>query len=354
MKNKNKNQRINEQIISEKYDYYFNLNGTEILFLIFIIFTLIGTTMLFVEVNDFTNNLKNLNPNYPFPKLSDFSICFILVSIILFIKIIIESALQHFTEDLLDKKYLLGEQKKMRQIIKKKLATNIVKLFYYGLISLFSYFILKKCNYFPKELGGNGEMSKMFENGFPESFYHFKPKYFNLHYFINLSYALVDLISLIFLQDKQTDFYIMLCHHFCTISLIVFSYITNYSHVGSLVLFLHNSSDFIVYCSRCILYIQTPKIIKSITGPILLLTFLYMRIFILAKIIYCIYSEIQWKWGWITFSLWSFLIILYIMHVNWTCKMLIICYDAVFKGKFNDSCKFNAEVDKGIKDLKKF
>jgi len=240
----------------------------------------------------------------------------------------------------------------MKQIIKKKLATNIVKLFYYGLISLFSYFILKKCNYFPKELGGNGEMSKMFENGFPESFYHFKPKFFNLHYFINLSYALVDLISLIFLQDKQTDFFIMLCHHFCTISLIVFSYITNYSHVGSLVLFLHNSSDFIVYCSRCILYIQTPKIIKSITGPILLFTFLYMRIFILAKIIYCIYSEIQWKWGWITFSLWSFLIILYVMHVNWTWKMIGICYDAVFKKEFNDSCKFNVEVDKE-KNLKK-
>ena len=144
METNNKNKRINEPIITEKYDYYFNFNGTEILFIIFIIFTLIGTTMLFIEVNDFTNNLRNQNPNYLFPKFSDFSICFILISIILFIKIIFESALQHITEDILDKKYFIGEQKKMKQIIKKKLATNIVKLFYYGLISLFYYFILKK------------------------------------------------------------------------------------------------------------------------------------------------------------------------------------------------------------------
>ena len=40
------------------------------------------------------------------------------------------------------------------------------------------------------------------------------------------------------------------------------------------------------------------------------------------------------------------------MHVNWTWKMIGICYDAVFKKEFNDSCKFNVEVDKE-KNLKK-
>ena len=45
--------------------------------LLFIIFTLIGTTMLFIEVNDFTNNLKNLNPNYPFPKLLECRLGFV-------------------------------------------------------------------------------------------------------------------------------------------------------------------------------------------------------------------------------------------------------------------------------------
>ena len=334
------NEKQNSKFSKNKINY---LSPIEILFLLLILFTIIGTIMLIIEVNDFTNNLRKLNPNYPFPKLSDFSLCLILVTIMLILKIISESFLQHYTEDLIDKKYLLPENKKMKPIIRKKLAVNIVKLHYYGLITIFSYIVLKKCNYFPKELLGKGQMKKMFENGFPESFYHEKPKNFNLHYFINLSHASVDLISLIFLQDKQTDFYMMLCHHFCTISLIVVSYITNYSNVGSLVLFLHNSSDFIVYISRCCLYSKIKGFIKSLSGLLLLITFLYMRIFILGKIIYIIYSEINWKWGWITFSLWSFLIFLYIMHINWTWKMLLLCYDAVFKGNFNDSCKFKVE-----------
>ena len=52
-------------------------------------------------------------------------------------------------------------------------------------MQIYLYFLIL---YFPKELGGNGYMSKMFEVGYPNSFYHFKPKFFNINYLINLSF----------------------------------------------------------------------------------------------------------------------------------------------------------------------
>ena len=327
----------------EKHNFKIN-SVTEFLFLILIFFTSIGSFLIYFEVYDFIEKLHEFNPTYQFPKIKYLNLS-IITLIILFIKIHFENILQPYTENLLESKYFTEQYKYLKPVAKKKLASNFFKLFYYANLSIFSYFILKQCEYFPKELGGNGYMSKMFEVGYPNSFYHFKPKFFNINYLINLSYTFVELIYLLFLQEQQTDFYNMLFHHLCTISLIIFSYITNYSHVGSLVLFLHNSSDFVVYFSRVILYIKTNKITKIFAGIILLLVFIYMRMFILGKIIYVIYHYITWKWDWVTRSLWGFLVFLFIMHFNWTVKIIGLSFNS-FYGKYNDSCNFNIEKNK--------
>ena len=315
-------------------------NEMENYFILLLVLTIIGTVVLLLKGNQFINQLRALNPSYPFPKLKDLFPCLYLSVAMFAFHAIAESALMHIVDKIIDRKYLEPEQAEAKKIISKKLTRNLIKVVHYSFITVFSFYVLYPLDYFPKEFGGKGYMSKMFEKGYPNSFYHEKTKYFDMHYYLCFSYTIVDFIFLVFIYDKQTDFINMIFHHTCTSSLILFSFLTNYSNIGSLVLFLHNASDVVVYSSRSILYLYTPGKVKKVTSVVLLITFVYMRLFGLGKVIYVIYRYIDWDWDLITFSLWAFLIFLYVLHANWTYLILKAFYDACFKGQYNDSCKF--------------
>lgn len=53
------------------------------------------------------------------------------------------------------------------------------------------------------------------------------------------------------------DFLIMFIHHLATVSLISFSYVNNMVRVGSLVMCVHDASDFLLEVS-CIITLITP------------------------------------------------------------------------------------------------
>lgn len=305
-----------------------------------IIVTIIGTTMLCLNTQKFITKLRHLNPEYPFPSMSDISFCLILLTIIMTFKIIIESALMHITEKIMDKKFFEPGQDEIRKILKRKLAINMFKFIYYSSATVFGYYVLLRCDYFPKELGGNGHMRNMFSNGYPNSFYFEKPKFLNLYYFVCLSYSFVDLIWLIFIYDRQSDFWNMLLHHLCTSSLIIFSYVTNYSNIGSIVLFLHNATDVVVYAYRIVLYCQVSSIPRTCLLISVLFAFIYGRLFGFGKLIYTSYKTVTWEWGWVEWSLWGFLAFLYIMHANWTFIILKKIFERIVFGTFTDSYKF--------------
>lgn len=315
-----------------------------------IVVTISGSGMLWMNTSKFITKLRNSNPEYSFPKLSDISVCLIILSIMMAFKIIIESELVHVTEKIMDKKYFEPGQEDLRKTIRRKLASNIFKGIYYLIITVFGYVVLKDCDYFPKELGGRGYMAKMFEQGYPNSFYHEKPQFFDFHYFICLSYSFMDWIWLVFIYDRQSDFWNMILHHLCTSSLIIFSYITNYSNIGCIVLFLHNFSDVILYLNRMLVYCEFPTTPKKIIPVSILISFLYTRLYVLGQVIYTIYYSITWDWEWVTFSLWGFLIFLYFMHANWSFVLLKRFSEVIFYGTFNDSFKFQKKVDENKKN----
>lgn len=307
-----------------------------------IILTAIGSGMLCLNTSKFISKLRNLNPQYPFPNFSDISLVLIILTVIIPLKIIIESALVHVTEKIMDRKYFTPDQTELRKAIRRKLATNMFKGLYYLFITTFGLIVLRQCDYFPKSMGGKGYMSKIFEAGYPGSFYHEKPQFFDLHYFICLSYSFVDWIWLVFIYDRQSDFFNMLLHHLCTSSLIIFSYVTNYSNVGSIVLFLHNWTDVVVYFNRILLYCRFPALPKKFVPVTLLFAFLYGRIYVFGDVIYTIYYYItwEWEWEWVTFSLWGFLVFLYLMHFNWTYVLLKRMFNIAVYGAYEDSFKF--------------
>ena len=341
--------QLKQLTLKEKYDLAWN-----ILYGILFIPTFIGIYFLFRDTTKFINELKQSNSSYKFPEFSDLKLVLLVLPIIIILKVIFESSLMHITPKIMTKKYKDPKDEKnylLGKIYKRKLAIHIFKCSYYTFITLFAYIVLDQVDYFPKSLLGHGYMPNMFLKGYPNSYYHYKPKFFDLHYIICLSYFSSDLIYLLFIYERQNDFFTMILHHICTISLIIFSYITNYSNIGSIVLLLHNASDIFVHFTRILIQTDCHEIFKDVSGVFLVFFFIYVRIYVFGDVIYTIWHYITWDWGWVTFSLWGFLTFLYLMHVNWSIMLLHKMTILALGIKITDNVDYNDTLKKKVDNL---
>ena len=328
----------------EKYD-----NFLDIIFSFLLVCVLVGNYFIYNTVSIFRDDLKesklykqnslpNTNINFKF-------IC--LFTNLVLLKFILQFAFMHITPYILKKQYKNPNDEKnylLGKMYIRKLATHLYKMIFYTLITLFGYYVLNQTNYFPKSLLGHGYLPNMFSEGYPNDFFHTKPKYFDLYYVINLAYFSVDAIWLLFIDEKQSDFNVMLFHHVCTISLIYFSYITNYSNIGSIVLFLHTESDIFVHLTRLLLQTDAPEMIKNISGVILTINFIYVRQYVFYDVIYTIYFYTKWNWCKITLFLWLFLVFLYLLHISWTIALLAKAWKMVRGVKLTDTWNYNDSI----------
>ena len=306
-------------------------------------------------INDFNKNIKKHNLNYPWPKMSDLFPSLYILPIVIIFKITIEQLSKGFVESCLSKKYKQTKNEKMKElgdIYRHKLARHIYKITFYTGITIFGYYVLKDLPYFPKSMGGKGYMPEMFLSGFPNSYFHVKPPLFDFYYNINLAYFECDFIFLL-ICERQSDFLNMFTHHICTIFLIIFSFITNYSNIGSLVIFCHMESDILGHAIRFIVQTDQPIFFIGLIGVSFISNFIYMRQYVFADMIYTIYKYITWDWGIITTMLWLFLVILYIMHLRWSSILLYKTGQIVFqKKRVTDDIKFAGDKSNKIKDKK--
>lgn len=333
-------------ITKEKYDDLWNK-----IFYACLCLTAIGTINMIMNVRKFRNTLISLNPSYEFSKFSDFLICIPIFIIISIFKYYAQIFLIRVCEKVMKKSYRFPENEKDRQLGEKyrlKLPSHAFKGTMYLLLTAFGYYVLKDLNYFPKELLGKGWLPNMFIKGYPNSFYLEKPPLFDFYYMVCLAYFSSDLVWLLFINERQTDFVNMLLHHACTISLIVFSHLVHYSNVGSIVLFLHTETDIFVHLTRFLLQTDVPEIFKNISGITLVFNFLYVRIYVLGKIIYVLYTYVSWK-GPVDWFLLIFLVIIYLMHINWALMLLQKMF-ALFMGtKIYDTRRFLMSEEKSKK-----
>ena len=170
-----------------------------------------------------------------------------------------------------------------------------LKFIHYLLLTIHSYFVFNKLEFFPKELFGDGEMNKLYSRGLKSFTFFERPKYFDFHYLLNLAYTFTDFICVAFIYDGQTDILVMIFHHLCTISLLLFSYYNHYDGIGAIILFLHNASDIIVYLARTMLYVVAPNTIKQGISILLLTTFIYSRLFVYGKLIIGFFKGATWE-----------------------------------------------------------
>ena len=354
MSDKAEDKKIQEKTLSKKTiitkEQFENL-WNKLFYLCFIL-TAIGIFYLIRDVQKFRNKVISLNPQYNFSKYSDFLICIPIIIIFSIFKYNVQKMLVPLCEKIMKKSYRFPKTEQDRfngQKYKYKLPIHIFKGTMYTILTLFGYYVLKDLNYFPKSLLGKGWLPNMFIKGYPNSFYLEKPPFFDFYYMFCLSYFSCDLIWLLFINERQTDFIIMLLHHLCTISLIVFSHLVHYSNVGSIVLILHMETDIFVHSTRFLINTEAPEFLKNLSGLILVFNFLYVRIYVLGDIIYVLYHYVTWK-GTVDWFLLIFLSIIYLMHVYWAI-MLVQKMFALFMGtKIVDTREYKLKNDEKNKE----
>jgi hypothetical protein len=287
----------------------------------------IGTTYMIMSYDSFWEDRKHLKPEgYVLPSFKDFNFCIPGTAILCLIKYIFEKLFYNVTyNNILSSKYRNAtneEDIKMGHIYNKKLITNFYKTAYFIIMIIFAYSTCSDAPYFPKELGGNGEIINIFNGGVTNFLYFYKPYHLSTYYLISLSYVLSDLIWLIFIYESQTDFPLMILHHALTISLLIFSHLVNLSHVGLIVLFTHDFTDIFVYISRTVINTDMKDKHKISIGIVFVLVFIYMRLFVFGKLILFegLYGN---DWSAFLYVCFLFKNILMIMHIYWLYNIIL-------------------------------
>jgi len=285
-------------------------------------------------------------PNYDFPDYTDYILAIMIIPVFIVLRELTNKVSYPIAEMILTQKYkdpTDEENYSLGKIYVKKLSANFYKVIFYICNVTFGFYVLKDLNFFPAYFGGSGDFKNIFVNGNMDSTF-YKPPLFKIYYMMYLSHNLTDILYLLFIYEKQTDFPLMFLHHTCTISLIFFSHYTNHSHIGAIVMFLHDIADIIVYYMRSVINTDVPEIVKISGGFTLIVVYSYTRLFVFGKLIHTCWEN-QSDWNIMYSTLLYFLMFLYSIHIYWLFQIIKKVYNAIFNKEISDTQSFNKQLN---------
>lgn len=200
-----------------------------------------------------------------------------------------------------------------------KCATQIYKSLNYISLSIIGFVLLKNENYFPKELGGNGDIEQMWVD-LP---YQNQSKNIYYYYVIALSYHLHSLIDQ-FKYYGKPSFGDMMLHHIITIGLILFSFFNNYARIGTLVLFVHDISDIFGALTKMSMHLSY-EIITIFNYIMMLVLWAYFRLYVYPfKVINSALKQVPYPHHEKNKFLILLMASLVVLHVYWFGTFLIV------------------------------
>lgn len=284
--------------------------------------TVLGSAFLFGGLEKFYAPLLENNPGYQFPSVFE-----LLPGVLLyFIPIILAYyGFLYFCKDwagkVMDEKVKKGGDLEAIEINKIKICNALFKCLFYISSSLFGYICFRNEDFFPTSLGGSGDYSNIFAKGYPDYLYFERKTAFNNYYQFNLSFVLFD-FYLLLSHPMQSDFLFMVTHHISTLSLVLFSFITNYSKCGLVIYFFHYVSDILAYFTRMALLCQCNDALKVSSAVALIIIFIYTRLFVFFNLLHEFYYNPNIHFTFVENSLFALKVLLFILHIMWTVMII--------------------------------
>ncbi|XP_051552947.1 ceramide synthase 2-like [Myxocyprinus asiaticus] len=156
-----------------------------------------------------------------------------------------------------------------------------------------------------------------------------------------------SLLLCVSVDVKRKDFKEQIVHHFATIFLLGFSYCSNYIRVGTLVMLVHDSSDFLLESAKMLHYAGWKKTCDSLF-VIFAVVFLVTRLVVFpSKIIYTtlVLSMEMFEpfMGYYFFNV--LLLVLQALHIYWAYLIFRMIYKFLLLGKLDKDERSDVETD---------
>nr|XP_040060289.1 ceramide synthase 5 isoform X2 [Gasterosteus aculeatus aculeatus] len=169
------------------------------------------------------------------------------------------------------------------------------------------------------------------------------------HYYVTELAFYWSLMFSQFTDIKRKDFLIMFVHHLATVSLISFSYVNNMTRVGSLVMCVHDASDFLLEAGKLANYAKYQRLCD------LIFVVFSVAFFITRLVIYPVWvlnSTMFESWdivgpypSWWLFN--SLLLVLQLLHIIWFYLIARIAVKAMLRGKVSKDDRSDIESSSG-------
>uniref|UniRef100_A0A8C2URG4 Ceramide synthase 5 n=1 Tax=Chinchilla lanigera TaxID=34839 RepID=A0A8C2URG4_CHILA len=176
--------------------------------------------------------------------------------------------------------------------------------------------------------------------------YPFQPLSEELYYYYIMELAFYwSLMFSQFTDIKRKDFLIMFVHHLATVGLITFSYINNMVRIGTLVLCLHDSSDFLLEAAKLANYAKYQRLCDT-------LFVIFSTVFMVTRLgiypFWVLNSTLFESWEIIgPYPSWWFfnglLLILQLLHIIWSYLIARIAFKALLRGKVSKDDRSDVE-----------
>lgn len=176
--------------------------------------------------------------------------------------------------------------KNISPLSKTRFKENVWFSTYYLFMTIFGYYVLRETSWFVD--------ASFCVLEYPHGHTGFETPYFRFYMLLGCAFYVQALFTVLFIDEKLSDFAEMVAHHIATIMLITFCLAAHHHRVGSLVLILHDFVDIFLYSAKAMHHIKM-ETISTMLFVAFTLAFFMMRLLFLPYIIYMAAMNFQ---GW--------------------------------------------------------